>query len=84
VDRSGVNWDAVLADRSWSTGERFLLATAGALWNGRNVKADVAQVAYLDDTFFTVWLAMIAAARTGRVPRPGMLLTELRDLLAAQ
>jgi hypothetical protein len=84
VGRDGVRWDALLADRTWSSGERFLIQTAAGLWKGRRSQADIGQVAFLDDAFFTVWLAMIAAARTGRVPRPGELIVELRSLLTAE
>lgn len=84
VARDGVRWDALLADRTWSAGERFLIATAAGLWNGRLTQVGISQVAFLDDAFFTTWLAMIAAACTGRVPRPGELSAELRSLLTAE
>jgi hypothetical protein len=68
VDLGGVDWDAVLADRSWSPAERFLLATAAGLWTGRRTHADISRVAFLDDVFFAAWQDMVTAARTGRVP----------------
>jgi hypothetical protein len=63
-----VDFTAVLAERTWSTAERFLIATAAALWTGRRTDADMSRVAFLDDRFFGTWQAMITAARTGRVP----------------
>lgn len=73
VPLSGVDWEEVLADSTWSSAERFLIATAAALWLGRGrVTVDVAQVAWLDDRFFRVWHDMITAACTGRIPgQPG-------------
>ena len=71
VDRDGINWDAVLADETWSTGERFLIATAAGLWSGRPHGADVCRSAFLDDDFYEVWLAMVTASRTGKVPGDG-------------
>lgn len=65
---SGVDWDAVLDDRTWSPSERFLVATAAGLWRGRRTQADISRVPFLDDAFFAVWLDMVTAARTGRVP----------------
>ncbi len=67
ADSDGVAWDAVLADRTWSPAERFLIATAAALWTGRRTGADMSRIGFLDDGFFAVWLAMVTAARTGRV-----------------
>jgi hypothetical protein len=61
-----VAWDEVLAG-PWSAGERLLVATAAALWRGTGT-ADIGQVARLDGRFYAAWQAMIAAARTGRVP----------------
>lgn len=85
VSRDGVRWDALLADRTWSSGERFLIATGAGLWNGRRRdQVGIAQIVFLDDTFFTAWLAMIAAACTGRVPRPGELTAQLHSLLSVE
>jgi len=64
----GVHWDKVLADPCWSTGQRFLIATAAGLWTGRAHGADVCRVPFLDDEFYAVWLAMVTASRTGKVP----------------
>ncbi len=66
--RSGVDWVAVLADRTWSPAERFVVATAAGLWSGRRTEVDISRVAFLDEGFYAVWLAMLAARRTGRVP----------------
>lgn len=71
VTRSGVDWDDLLADQTWSLTERFLIATAAGLWTGRCTQADISRVAFLDDTFFAAWAAMITAARTGCIPRAG-------------
>jgi len=68
VDRDGINWDAVLADETWSAGERFLIATAAGAWNGRRTLIDISRVAWLDDRFLQSWLAIIHARIDGRVP----------------
>ena len=67
VTMGGVGWDKVLAEPAWSTGERFLIATAAGLWTGRPCGADVCSVPFLDDGFYAVWLAMVTASRTGKV-----------------
>lgn len=69
--RDGVDWNAALRDRTWSDGERFLIATAAGLWAGRACGADVACVPFLDDEFYAAWLAMVTASRAGQVPEPG-------------
>jgi hypothetical protein len=66
--RSGINWPEAVRDRSWSEGERFLIATAAGLWTGRPCGADVCRVPFLDDGFYACWLAMVEASRTGKVP----------------
>lgn len=68
VDQTGVHWDEVLADGTWSPSERFLIASAAALWNGRNGQVDLSRVSWLDDRFWRVWHDMVIAARTGRIP----------------
>ena len=69
VTHDGVYWDSLLNDVYWSDGERFLIATAAGLWTGRAHGADVSGVPSLDDEFYAVWLAMVTASRTGKVPR---------------
>ena len=64
----GIAWEAVLADKTWSSTERFLIATAAALWGGRRTMADISQVTRLDDDFFRTWLDMVNAAMEGHVP----------------
>ena len=64
----GVHWDKILAEPAWSDGELFLIATAAGLWSGRPCGADVCRVTWLDDGFYAVWLAMVTASRTGKVP----------------
>jgi hypothetical protein len=73
VDEEGVDWDAVLADGTWSETEWFMLASAAGLWMGRrSAKVGISDVGSLDDEFFGVWDDMITAYRTGRIPvRPG-------------
>ncbi|MGA2830121.1 MAG: hypothetical protein ABSF03_28885 [Streptosporangiaceae bacterium] len=66
VDRGGIDWDNALKDRTWSTGERFLIATAAALWSGHPSGADLSRVPFLTDDFYAAWLAMITASRTGK------------------
>jgi hypothetical protein len=68
VDRRGVDWTSALKDKTWSDGERFLIATAGGLWSGRAHGADVCRVPFLSDDFYEAWLAMVTASRTGKVP----------------
>ena len=90
VDPDGVDFDAVLADKTWSSGERFLIATAAGAWHGRRTLIDISRVAWLDDTFLTAWLAIIHARINGRVPdwqsqaepQPGD--DETRELFAAE
>lgn len=67
VNRSGVDWASVL-DENWSTGERFLIASAAGLWTGTAHGADVSAMSRLSDDFHRVWQAMITAARTGETP----------------
>jgi hypothetical protein len=71
ASRDGIEWDAVLADKSWSTGERFLLATAAGAWTGRRTQVDISRVAHLDDAFFSAWIDIIFACRHGQVPNLG-------------
>jgi hypothetical protein len=68
VTRSGVDWDELLADQAWSSGERFLIGTAAGIWRGRRTEVDIAQVAFLSDDFLAAWLAMVTAAVQGHVP----------------
>lgn len=68
VSRSGADWRALTNDVTWSTGERFLIATAAGLWSGRAYGADVYWVPFLGDDFFAVWQAMVTASRTGKAP----------------
>ncbi|HET9974333.1 MAG TPA: hypothetical protein VFQ68_39290 [Streptosporangiaceae bacterium] len=71
VGPAGVSWPAALKDPTWSEGERFLIATAAGLWTGRPCGADVCRVPFLDDGFYEAWLAMVTAARTGKVRGDG-------------
>ena len=66
--RDGIEWDAVLADKTWSPGERFLIGTAAGAWSGRRTMIDISRVAYLDDAFLTTWMDIIRARTNGRVP----------------
>jgi hypothetical protein len=66
---AGINWPEAVRDRTWSEGERFLIATAAALWTGRACGADVCRVPFLSDDFYEAWLAMVTASRTGEVPQ---------------
>jgi hypothetical protein len=68
VTRSGVNWDALLAEHAWSSAERFLIGTAAGLWLGRGTQVDIGQVAFLSDDFLAAWLAMVTSAVQGHVP----------------
>ena len=71
VNASGVNWRALVDDVTWSSGERFLIATAAGLWTGVAHGADVSMVSRLSDDFYRVWQAIVTAAWTGVAPRPG-------------
>jgi hypothetical protein len=66
--RDGIDWDAVLADETWSSGERFLIATAAGAWHGRRTLIDISRVAWLDDRFLATWLNIVRARIHGRVP----------------
>jgi hypothetical protein len=67
VTAAGVEWDDVLADKTWSPAERFLIRTACGIWGGW-AEIDIARVAYLSDPFLATWLAMVSAGIEGRVP----------------
>ena len=71
VTRSGVGWDKVLAESVWPASERFMIATAAGLWTSRAHGADVCRVPFLDGEFYAVWLAMVTASLTGKVPGDG-------------
>lgn len=68
ASRDGIDWEAVLADETWSPSERILIATAAGLWSGRRTMIDISRVPFLDDTFLQTWQDMITAALTGHVP----------------
>ena len=68
ADRDGIDWGAVLADKSWSSGERFLIATAAGAWSGQRTMIDISRIAYLDDTFLRAWMDIIRACTHGHVP----------------
>ncbi len=68
VTRAGIWWEKIADEACWSAGERFLIQTAAGLWSGRAAGADVSLLRYLSDDFYTVWLAMVTASRTGVVP----------------
>jgi hypothetical protein len=67
VDRGGVDWAGVLGE-SWSSSERFLIASAAALWGARLGETDLSLVAFLDSGQYQLWQAMLTARRTGGVP----------------
>lgn len=67
ADRGGVDWAAVLGE-GWSSTERFLIASAAALWGVRAGGVDLSRVAYLGERQYKLWLAMLSARRTGRLP----------------
>lgn len=69
VEPGGVYWDRIMADKTWSPSERFLIATAAGLWSGSRTMADISRVVKLDGRFLQTWLEMISAACGGRVPR---------------
>jgi hypothetical protein len=68
ADADGIDWEAVLADETWSPSERFLIGTAAGLWSGRRTMIDISRVPFLDDAFLQTWQDMITAALTGHVP----------------
>jgi hypothetical protein len=68
VSRNGAGWHALTGDLTWSTAERFLIATAAGLWGGQAYGADVYWVRFLPEDFYAVWQAMITASRTGVLP----------------
>jgi hypothetical protein len=68
ADRDGIDWDAVLEDRTWSSGERFLIATTAGAWSGCRTLIDISRVAWLDNRFLRTWLAIIDARVNGHVP----------------
>ena len=68
ADRDGLDWEAILADKTWSPSERFLIATAAGAWSGQRTMIDISRVAYLDDNFFSTWMDIIRACTHGHVP----------------
>lgn len=68
ADRDGIDWDAVLGDETWSSGERFLIATTAGAWSGCRTLIDISRVAWLDNRFLRTWLAIIHARINGHVP----------------
>jgi hypothetical protein len=68
ASRGGIAWDEVLADKTWSPGERFLIATAAGAWSGRRTMIDISRVAHLDDAFLGTWMDIIRACTDGYVP----------------
>jgi hypothetical protein len=68
ADRDGVEWEAVLADKTWSSTERLLIATAAGAWSGQRTMVDISRVAYLDDNFLRTWMDIIRARTQGHVP----------------
>lgn len=54
--------DAMLRN-GWSSGERWLIVCAKALWRGTPEKIDLSYVATLDDRFFVAVMNGIAAYR---------------------
>lgn len=76
-ERQAIDWTAILAEGTWSSGERILLALGRNLWNGgRHTAIDVTDVLGLGDRFLGLALEAIEARR-GRVPLP---LTPLQRL----
>ncbi len=67
VDRGGVDWAGVLGE-AWSSSERFLIASAAALWGARLGEVDLSRVAFLGEFQYSLWQAMLHARRTGQVP----------------
>lgn len=62
----GIDWDAILDDPPWSTGERKLLELGSALWSGRGVADVVYLFAWLDDELCQVVVDAIVARRGAR------------------
>ena len=68
ADRDGIEWEAVLTDKTWSSGERLLIATAAGVWSGQRTIVDISRVAYLDNAFLGTWMDIIRACTEGHVP----------------
>lgn len=62
VRRREFRSDAMLRG-GWSSGERWLIVCAKALWRGTPEKIDLAYVATLDERFFMAVMSGIAAYR---------------------
>lgn len=69
VTAGGIDWDAILDDGSWSTGERKVLEAGHALWTGRGAVDLVYVFTWLGDEDLQVVLDAIVARRGG-VPLP--------------
>lgn len=68
VTMGGVHWERVLDEAAWWPEARYLIASAAGLWTGQPHGADVCKAAFLDDDECKVWLAMVTARLTGKVP----------------
>jgi hypothetical protein len=65
LDGSSIRWDAILADGTWSSGERALLEVGQALWDSQGT-VDLAYVfTCLDDPALQVVVDAITALRAG-------------------
>lgn len=70
VTPTGVYWNMVLAEGGWSGEDRFLIATVAGAFTGGRTMSDISRLRRLDDTQLRVWLDIVEAALTGRVPDP--------------
>ncbi|NED96825.1 hypothetical protein G1H11_16070 [Phytoactinopolyspora alkaliphila] len=70
-NREEIDWDGILADRTWSSGEHLLLELGRNLWSGGHQTAvDLTKLVRLGDRFFSVALSAIEARRgCGPLPR---------------
>ncbi|WP_157741120.1 hypothetical protein [Jiangella sp. DSM 45060] len=62
--REAIDWAGILAEGTWSSGERALLALGRNLWSGGDDTAvDVTDLIRLGDGYFAVAMEAIAARR---------------------
>lgn len=65
VDPDGIDFRTILADATWSGGERRMMQVAANLWNPANGLVDLTDCCALDARWFGVVLDAIVLRRAG-------------------
>jgi len=68
-----VDFDAILAEGTFSTQEGHLLRAAASIWKGRGYAVDLGSLTHnMDDEFLAALLNAMRAARGGTLPMDGL------------